>query len=177
MNDKAQKAKPRGFPLPSEIADLPGTEGWQSMYPYYARFQPEDDQRFWFYNSMHFPEPMPAFDIITAEVPYTGMGAFTTRVFAFPTALGVEFRVLNGRVYLTANRVEDPAEVEKRLAIFQERAGFYYENWEKLYVEWEQRLRTLIREVDALEVPTLPDFEHADTVTNATGIGQNHYVR
>ena len=177
MNDKAQKAKPRGFPLPSEIADLPGTEGWQSMYPYYARFQPEDDQRFWFYNSMHFPEPMPAFDIITAEVPYTGMGAFTTRVFAFPTALGVEFRVLNGRVYLTANRVEDPAEVEKRLAIFQERAGFYYENWEKLYVEWEQRLRSLIREVDALEVPTLPDFEHADTVTNATGIGQNHYVR
>ncbi len=32
---------------------------------------PEDDKRFWFYNSMHFPEPMPAFDTITAEIPYT----------------------------------------------------------------------------------------------------------
>src|SRR5215469_5655188 len=54
------------FPLPSEIADAPGAEDWRSMYPYFTRFQPEDDQRFWFYNSMHFPEPMPAFDTITA---------------------------------------------------------------------------------------------------------------
>jgi pyruvate,water dikinase len=58
------------FPLPSEIADAPGAEDWRSMYPYFTRFQPEDDQRFWFYNSIHFPEPMPAFDTITAEVPY-----------------------------------------------------------------------------------------------------------
>jgi pyruvate,water dikinase len=177
MNDKAQKTRPGGFPLPSEIQDLPDTAGWQSMYPYYARFRPEDDKRFWFYNSMHFPEPMPAFDILTAEVPYTGMGAFTTRVFAFPTALGVEFRVLNGRVYLTANRVEDDEEVAKRLAIFQERAGFYYENWDKLYEEWRQRLRALISEIDAIEVPPLPEFEDVETVTKATGIGQNHFVR
>jgi hypothetical protein len=45
------------------------------MYPYFTRFQPEDDQRFWFYNSMHFPEPMPTFDTITAEVPYSAIGA------------------------------------------------------------------------------------------------------
>jgi hypothetical protein len=57
-----------GFPLPSEIADVPGAEGWRSMYPYFTRFQPEDDQRFWFYNSMHFPEPMPVFDTITAAL-------------------------------------------------------------------------------------------------------------
>ena len=57
------------FPLPSEIADVPGAEGWRSMYPYFTRFQPADDQRFWFYNSMHFPEPMPVFDTITAEIP------------------------------------------------------------------------------------------------------------
>ena len=49
-----------GFPLPSQIADAPGADGWRSMYPYFTRFQPEDDKRFWFYNSMHFPEPMPA---------------------------------------------------------------------------------------------------------------------
>ena len=66
------------FPLPSEIADAPGAEGWRSMYPYFTRFQPDDDKRFWFYNSMHFPEPMPAFDTITAEVPYSAIGANTT---------------------------------------------------------------------------------------------------
>jgi hypothetical protein len=65
------------FPLPSEITDAPGAEGWRSMYPYFTRFQPEDDKRFWFYNSMHFPEPMPAFDTITAEVPYSAIGANT----------------------------------------------------------------------------------------------------
>jgi pyruvate,water dikinase len=37
----------RSFPLPSEIGDAPGAEGWQSMYPYFTRFQPEDDQRVW----------------------------------------------------------------------------------------------------------------------------------
>src|SRR3984885_1983041 len=62
------------FPLPSEIADAPGAQDWRSMYPYFTRFQPEDDQRFWFYNSMHFPEPMPAFATITAEVPYSAIG-------------------------------------------------------------------------------------------------------
>ena len=29
---------------------------------------------------MHFPEPMPAFDTITAEVPYSAIGANTARV-------------------------------------------------------------------------------------------------
>ena len=35
--------KTRSFTLPSQIADVPGTEGWESMYPYYTRFQPEDE--------------------------------------------------------------------------------------------------------------------------------------
>jgi hypothetical protein len=38
------------FPLPSEIADVPGAENWRSMYRCYTRFQPSDDDRFWFYN-------------------------------------------------------------------------------------------------------------------------------
>ena len=83
------------------------------MYPYFTRFQPEDDQRFWFYNSMHFPEPMPAFDAITAEIPYTAIGANTTRLFVLPTTLGIEHRIVNGRVYITAIPVTDPDEIER----------------------------------------------------------------
>lgn len=169
--------QPRSFPLPSQIESVPGAGNWQSMYPYYAQFQPEDDQRFWFYNSMHFPEVMPAFDIITAEVPYTGLGAFTTRVFAFPTTLGVEFRVLNGRVYITANAVTDPDEIGRRLAIFQERATYYYENWDRLYVEWRKRMEQLIHDISTLKVPTLPEYDDIEVVHQATGIGQNHYLR
>ena len=174
MNEKTRKSP---FPLPSEIADVPGAEGWRNMYPFYTHFRPEDDQRFWFYNSMHFPEPMPAFDVITAEVPYTGMGAYTTRVFAFPTALGVDHRIVNGRIYITANTVTDPKEIERRLKVFQERAGYYYENWNKLYEQWQVRIRALIAEVDAIKVPELPEFEDIEVVTQARGIAQNHYVR
>ena len=65
MNSKADR---RPFPLPSEIGDVPGTEGWKEMYPYYTRVKPEDDDIFWFYNSMHFPEPMPAFDATKSMV-------------------------------------------------------------------------------------------------------------
>jgi pyruvate,water dikinase len=165
------------FPLPSEIKPVPGTEGWQDMYPYYTHVRPEDDKRFWFYNSMHFPEPMPAFDCITAEVPYSGMGAFTTRVFAFPTALGIDHRIINGRVYITANSVTDPKEIERRLKLFQERAPYYFQNWNKLYDGWKLRLRNLIAEVDGIVVPQLPDFEDPAVVTEARGIAQNHFVR
>jgi pyruvate, water dikinase len=99
------------FPVPSQIADVPGAEGWRSMYQYFTRFQPEDDGRFWFHNAMHFPEPLPAFDTVTCEIPYAAIGANTARVFCFPTTLGIEHRILNGRVYITAIPVTDPAEM------------------------------------------------------------------
>jgi pyruvate,water dikinase len=171
------KAGKNPFPLPSQVGTVAGTEGWEEMYPYYTRFQPEDDARFWFYNSMHFSNPMPAFDVITAEVPYHAMGAFTTRVFAFPTALGIDYRILNGRVYITANAVSDAAEIERRLEIFQQRAGHYYENWNDIYAQWEQRMKDLIHGMDAIEVPRLPPFEDAQVVMESTGIAQNHFVR
>ena len=165
------------FPLPSQIADVPGAEGWRSMYPYFTRFQPEDDNRFWFYNAMHFPEPMPAFDVVTAEIPYTAIGANTARVFCFPTTLGIEHRIVNGRVYITAIPVTDPAEIERRLETFQQRAGHYYENWDRLYEGWKTRMAGLIREIEAIRVPELPELDDADVVMNSTGVAQNHYVR
>ena len=156
MDDSAAR-----FPLPSEIPDAPGAEGWRSMYPYFTRFQPDDDQRFWFYNSMHFPEPMPAFDTITAEVPYSAIGANTARVFVFPTTLGIEHRIVNGRVYITAIPVTDPAEIGRRAAIFGERAGYYYENWDTLYQGWKVRIKALIDEIYSVTVPALPEFDDA----------------
>jgi pyruvate, water dikinase len=165
------------FPRPSQIEDVPGAEGWRSMYAYFTRFQPEDDNRFWFHNAMHFPEPIPAFDSITSEIPYTAIGANTARLFVFPTTLGIEHRIINGRVYITAIPVTDPAEIEQRLATFQERAGYYYQNWESLYEGWKTRMAGLITEIESIKVPELPDIEDADVVFNSVGIAQNHYVR
>ena len=172
-----QPSAPRSFPLPSQITAVPGAEGWEAMYPYFSRFQPEDDQRFWFYNSMHFPEVVPAFDSLTSEIPYTAIGANTARLFSFPTTMGIEYRNLHGRVYITANPVTDPAQIEARFADFQERAGYYYANWDRLYGEWQQRIEALIAEIEAVEVPVLGDLDELEVVTGGRGFASNHYVR
>ena len=165
------------FPLPTDIGHVPGAENWGEMYPYYTKVQPEDDERFWFYNSMHFSEPMSAFDMITAESAYHAMGAYVNRVFAFPTGKGIDYRCINGRIYITANTATDPEEIQQRLAIFQERAGHYYENWDEIYVQWEKRMGQLIKEMNAIKIPELPEFEDEAVVKEAKGIAQNHYLR
>ena len=65
----------KGFPAPGSVKVAPGTEGAQAAYPWYMQFGPEDDDRFWFYNAMHFPEPMCLFDMITAEAAYIALAA------------------------------------------------------------------------------------------------------
>ena len=165
------------FPLPSEVASVAGAEGWEDLYPYFSRFRPEDDRKFWFYNSMHFPEPMPAFDAMSAEIAYMGLGAVTARVFAFPTVLGIEYRILNGRVYITSHAVTDPKKIEERLALFQERAGHYYQNWSKLFGEWQTRMTNLIAECAAIHVPELGEYEPAENVKAARGFAENHELR
>ena len=173
----SQPSGERSFPLPSQIDPVPGAEGWEEMYPYFSRFQPEDDQRFWFYNSMHFPEVVPAFDGLTSEVPYTAIGANTARLFSFPTTMGIEYRIVNGRVYITANPVTDPAQIEARLAHFQERAGHYYANWDRLYAGWQTRIEALIAEIEAVEVPRLGELDDLSVVLESRGYASNHLLR
>ena len=66
------------FPSPFEIETPPGCEGWEEMYPYHALFhearREADENRFWFWNSMHFPVPMPDFDMVCVDSPYQALG-------------------------------------------------------------------------------------------------------
>ena len=62
----------------------------------------------------------------------------------FPTTLGIEHRIVNGRAYITAIPVLDPAEVERRTMLFQERAGHYYEHWDSI-----SAMRALMRAFQA----------------------------
>jgi pyruvate,water dikinase len=164
----------REFPRPSSLRVLPGTEAAQAAYPYYMQFTPEDDQRFWFYNSMHFPEPMSAFDMVTAEAAYCALGSANTRVHCLPTTLGIDYRIINGRVYIGGNAVTDPAEIARRTGEFQQRAFYYYANWERLYAQWREKMLALIGEAQALAKPSLPDLEPLEHVHAGRGIASNH---
>ena len=163
----------KGFPLPSSLKVVPGTEAAQAAYPYTIQFGQGDDQRFWFYNSMHFPEPMSAFDMVTAEAAYCALGAANTRVHCLPTTLGIDHRIINGRVYIGGNGVTDPAEIARRTDEFQKRAFYYYANWERLYAQWREKMLKLIQEARALPRPQLPEFEPLEHVHAGRGIASN----
>jgi pyruvate,water dikinase len=156
------------FPSPYEIETPPGCEGWEEMYPYYALFderrREQDEQRFWFWNSMHFPLPMPAFDLTCADVPYMGIGNWQNRVFAVPPVMGIDYRVVNGYVYISGNPVTDPAKIAERAEHFQKRAGYYFANWDELYAKWKQKMETLIAELTAIEVRELGEYEPEEVV-------------
>ncbi len=151
------------FPSPFSIEAPPGAEGWQEMYPYYSLFdehrRDKDENRFWFWNSMHFPVPMPAFDVICIDSPYQAVGSWQNRVFAVPPAMGIDYRIVNGYVYISGNPVTDPAMIAQRAGFFQERAGYYYRNWSELYGKWRTKMEALIQELDDLAVPDLPEYE------------------
>ena len=169
-----KRVKPQGFPPPSTLKVIPGTERAQAAYPYYVQFSPADDDRFWFYNSMHFPEPMSAFDMVTAEAAYCALGAVNTRVHCLPTTLGIDHRIINGRVYIGGNAVTDPTEIARRTEEFQKRAFYYYENWERLYAQWREKMLRLIGDAQALPSPQLPELEPLEHVRAGRGVASNH---
>jgi pyruvate,water dikinase len=151
------------FPSPFSIQTPAGCEGWEEMYPYYARFDERrrdtDENRFWFWNSMHFPLPMPPFDVICIDSPYQAVGSWQNRVFAVPPAMGIDYRIVNGYVYISGNPVTDPAKIAERAVFFERRAGHYYENWTELYAKWRSKMEALIAELGDLKVPALPEYE------------------
>ena len=156
-------AQTGSFPSPYAVETPPGCEGWQEMYPYYALFDERrretDENRFWFWNSMHFPEPHPAFDVICIDSPYQAVGSWQNRVFAVPPAMGIDYRVVNGYVYISGNPVTDPEKIAERAEYFQRRAGHYFANWPELYGKWKAKMEALIAELGDLKVPDLPEYE------------------
>lgn len=150
-----------------------GAEGWQRMYPYFLVSQPEgraaEDARFWFADSMHWSRAVHPFDSIGAEAVYYGAGVNSARSIALPAALGLDVRVVNGYVYICPQPVTDQAEIDRRLALFQERAGFYYRNWDDLYARWQDKMRAAIGRMKALKFEPLPEFEPLEVVTEGRG--------
>ena len=138
------------------------------MFPYYALFderrREQDEQRFWFWNSMHFPTPMPAFDAIHCDQAYQTIAAWQNRVFAVPPAMGIDYRCVNGYIYISGNAVTDPAKIAERAEHFQKRAGHYFEHWDELYETWRGKVQALIEELDGLHVPALEEYEPEDVV-------------
>ena len=168
----------RTFPSPFEVPTVPGTEGWERMYPYFLLFSEEtrefDEAQFWFQDKMHWPDPLYPFDLITYTA-FSTLSGYTTRVFTIPPANGLAIRVLNGYMYASPQAVLDPQEMGDRVPLFQKRIGFYYEHWNELYEQWEPKMRALITELKGIEFKDLPRFEDDSVIMEHKGI-QSSYV-
>ncbi|MBM3302675.1 MAG: PEP-utilizing enzyme, mobile region, partial [Deltaproteobacteria bacterium] len=160
------------FPNPHEAEQIPGTEGWERMYPYHYFFSTEDPERkkyeesmFWFYDGLHYPEPMYPFDIIWDEAWFLALSQYNNRIFIVPPAMGIDHRIHNGYIYITPLPVLDAESIPKRAEIFMRRAGYYYENWNKLHDNWEEKMKHVIRQLTDLDIPRLPEMEEERVVT------------
>lgn len=161
----------RRFPSPFEIETIPGTEGWERMYPYFYSFSEErrgfDERQLWFYDKLHYPDPIYPLDLITATWQLA-LSQNISRVFAVPPANGVAHRIVNGYVYITP-QATPPELIEERVPLFEKRAGFYYEHWDELYDKWVPKMRALIEELKEIEFKDLPKFEPESSVLEHRG--------
>ncbi len=162
------------FPSPFEIETPPGAEGWQELYTYSTLFSEDrrdyEEGGFWFQDGVHWPEALTPWDTTFLEFAIASLSQYNTRHYMIPPAFGVDYRILNGYVYLSP--VPAPAEqIEGRVPLFMERAGFYFGNWDRLYDDWLVKIRELVKQMTELQVEPLPQMEDLEVITSGAGVG------
>jgi pyruvate,water dikinase len=167
-----------GFPRPLEVSIPPESDGWEELYPLHAVFAEDrrafEESRFWFQDALHYAEPYYPFDEVCLSCTVAGLSQASARLFAVPTSLGLEYRILGGYVYLSPSSVTDEATIARRANLFAARGAYYYEHWDELDARWLEKVETEIRELERLEVPELPEVEDESLVTEACGVGSGH---
>jgi pyruvate,water dikinase len=167
-----------GFPSPFEVSLPAECDGWEEMYASHVRFGEDrrafEEGRFWFQDGLHAAEPLYPFDAVLFELGVVALNQANSRMFVTPRSLGVEFRILNGYVYASANSVTGEATIRRRAEQFARRGGYYYENWAELYENWREKVEATTSELIELDVPELPEFEDESIVTEGRGLGSSH---
>ena len=175
MTDDPDRAR---FPSPFEVPIPAACEGWEEMYAYHALFSEDrgsfDDERLWFQDALHSPEPFCPFDSVWFDYGIVALNQANNRVFVMPASLGFEYRILNGYVYVGASPIEDEDTIARRAELFARRGGHYYGHWAELYERWVEKVETTTNELETLVVSQLPELEEEPVVTEGRGIGSAH---
>jgi pyruvate,water dikinase len=161
------------FPSPYDLKAPPGAEGWRDLYPYYSLFQDElkvgEEKRFWFCDAQHWPTPFRPFDTIMVDYACKCLGQYNTRHLMVPPANGVDYRIHNGYLYMSPIAVA-PDKIPGRVPLFLERAGFYFQNWNRLLDNWHVKVRKVIDDLMALKFEPLPDMVPKEWILEGRGL-------
>ncbi|MGW0174729.1 PEP-utilizing enzyme [Rhodococcus sp. NPDC003322] len=159
----------KSFPSPFTLETPEGAEGWQELYPYNLVFQESlqeaEDEKFWFCDSQHWPTVFKPFETIGGEFAVKCLGQYNTRHLLIPNSNGIEFRIHLGYLYMSPIPAPEN-EFESRVPHFEERAAYYYQNWDRLLEEWHKKVRTTIDEMAALTFAKLPDMVSIEDITS-----------
>jgi pyruvate, water dikinase len=151
------------------------------VYPIHSVFAEDrrafEDNRFWFQDSVHYAEPYYPFDVVSLETITAGFSQASAHLFAVPTSLGLEARILGGYVYLSPISITDEVTITERAELFAARGGYYYEHWDQLDLHWREKVQAEIGELEALVVPDLPELEPESLVREGRGVGAAHSLQ
>src|ERR1035437_6830849 len=150
----------KSFPKPSELTVPEGAEGWEKLYPYnlvFANGSGNEDEKFWFCDSQHWPTVFKPFETIGGEFAVKCLGQYNTRHLLIPPANGIEFKIHLGYLYMSPVPVPED-QIGARVPEFERRAGHYFQNWDSLLAEWKVKVRGTIDEMEELSFQTLPDM-------------------
>ncbi|MGI9116959.1 MAG: PEP-utilizing enzyme [Gaiellales bacterium] len=171
----------RAFTSPFDIETPAGADGWQEMYPYYYVFSDArrafEEEKFWFFDGMHNPEPVYPFDAIMTENWAVAVNQLTTRVWLIPPSLGIDHRVVNGYLYISPNAITDPEVIAQRAEHFTRRAGHYFENWDAIYADWVRKAEDCIARLKEISFAPLPEMEDERVVTEHHGVYATYHLQ
>ncbi len=169
------------FPSPFEVEGPEGVEGWEELYPYSVVFSDDlkeyEDNRFWFWDSMHWGGAMTPWDSTFLELAIATLSQFNSRHYRIPPADGIDFRVLYGYPYLSPVTIDDGARIESRVPDFMERAGHYFMNWGELYDNWLGKIKASIDEIKTIDFSPLPEMEELSVITGGLGVGSGQRLQ
>ncbi|WP_433606483.1 PEP-utilizing enzyme [Prescottella agglutinans] len=161
----------KSFPSPFDLDVPAGAEGWQELYPYNMVFQPSrkdvDDAKFWFCDSQHWPTVFKPFETIGGEFAVKCLGQYNTRHLLIPNSNGIEFKMHLGYLYMSPIPAPEE-EFDTRAPLFEERAAYYYANWDSLLEKWHKKVRQTIDEMNALSFAKLPDMVSIEDIRSGT---------
>src|SRR6516165_11413845 len=139
------------FPSPLEVTVPPECEGWEELYPPHVLFAEDrrtfEQSRFWFHDTVHYAEPYYPFDAVCVDCTLAGFSQASARLFAVPTSLGLEYRILGGYTYLSPNSITDEVTIAQRGELFARRAGNYFEIWDERDRHWRRKVEAEIAEL------------------------------
>lgn len=162
----------KSFPKPSDLPVPAGAEGWEEIYPYYLVFQDElkeqEDAKFWFCDSQHWPTVFKPFETIGGEFAVKCLGQYNARHLMIPNANGIDFRIHQGYLYMSPIPVPDE-QIAARVPEFEARIGHYFGDWENKLAAWHTKVKGTIADMEALRFDPLPEIVPFEDIENGVG--------